>query len=101
MNLKIKQRISVLINCLDKSFRVRNGSFLIGVIKVGRRGVPNKTNKWETHIQPRLSEISQWLVDGEQVLDICKKLEIHHDTWYRYLKKMRFFPNWWICLEPL
>ncbi len=58
---------------------------------MGRRGVPNKTNKWETHIQPRLSEISQWLVDGEQVLDICKKLEIHHDTWYRYLKENEVF----------
>lgn len=53
---------------------------------MSRKGVPNKTNKYETVVLPRLSEIEQWCLDGETDEVIYKKLGISHDTWYRYIR---------------
>lgn len=54
---------------------------------MSRKGISNKTNKYETVILPRLSEIQQWCLDGYTDEMIYKKLEISHDTWYRYIKE--------------
>ncbi len=52
-----------------------------------RKGVPNKTDKYETVILTRLSDIQEWIINGENVRDICEKLDISPDTWYRYCKE--------------
>lgn len=54
---------------------------------MSRQGIPNKTNKFETEIAPRLSEIAEWLGEGDSIRDICHKLSISQDTWYRYQKE--------------
>ena len=54
---------------------------------MSRKGIPNKTNKFETDIVPRLSEVSDWLSSGDSIRDICQKLFISQDTWYRYQKE--------------
>lgn len=52
-----------------------------------RKGIPNKTNKYETEILPRLPEIKDWIVNGESIENICDKLSLSQDTWYRYCKE--------------
>lgn len=53
-----------------------------------RKGIPNKKpNKYETDIIPRLSDIQDWIAGGDSVREICKKLSISPDTWYRYCKE--------------
>jgi len=54
---------------------------------VSRRGIPNKTNKFETDIVPQLSDIKEWLMAGDTVREVCKKLAISPDTWYTYCKE--------------
>ena len=49
---------------------------------MGRKGIPNKTNKYETIIQPRLSEIQQWCEEGLTNDVICQRLGIAESTWY-------------------
>jgi len=51
-----------------------------------RKGVPNKTNKYETVIQPRLLEIQKWCEEGSTNDIICERLGIAESTWYEYLK---------------
>ncbi|SFG92112.1 hypothetical protein SAMN05660649_03128 [Desulfotomaculum arcticum] len=52
-----------------------------------RKGIPNKINKYDTDILPRLSDIKEWLMEGDTVREICKKLSISPDTWYKYCKQ--------------
>ncbi len=54
---------------------------------MSRKGIPNKTSKFDTEIVPRLSEIADWLGEGDSIRDICQKLSISQDTWYRYQKE--------------
>lgn len=49
-----------------------------------RKGIENKSNKYETDILPRLEEIKTWVENGDSVREICRKLKISPDTWYRY-----------------
>ncbi len=59
-----------------------------GVIMGGsRKGIPNKTTRYDSEILPRLSDIKDWVISGDTVRDICKKLDISPDTWYRYCKE--------------
>jgi len=43
--------------------------------------------KYDTDILPRLSDIQQWISEGDSIRDLCKKLSISPDTWYRYCKE--------------
>lgn len=52
-----------------------------------RKGIPNKTSRYDTDILPRLSDIKEWLMQGDTVREICKKLEMSPDTWYRYCRE--------------
>lgn len=54
---------------------------------MSRRGIPNKTNKYETDIVPRMEEIKDWMLSGDSVRDLCGKLDISIDTWYRFCKE--------------
>lgn len=54
---------------------------------MSRKGIPNKTNKYETDIIPRLPDIKEWLIAGDTVREVCKKLAISPDTWYKYCKE--------------
>jgi transposase-like protein len=54
---------------------------------MSRKGIPNKLNKFDTDIAPRLSEIKEWIENGDSIRDICRKLAISQDTWYRYQKE--------------
>jgi hypothetical protein len=58
------------------------------VINMGsRKGIPNKETRYNSDILPRLSDIKEWLMQGDTVREICKKLAISPDTWYRYCKE--------------
>ncbi len=46
-----------------------------------------KEDKWNTEILPKLSEIKNWIINGATVREICDKLAISPDTWYRYCKE--------------
>lgn len=46
----------------------------------------DKLTKYETDILPQLSDITEWVIQGDSVRVICKKLHISPDTWYRYCK---------------
>ena len=46
-----------------------------------------KPTKYETDILPQLSDIKEWIMQGDSVRIICKKLHISPDTWYRYCKE--------------
>lgn len=46
----------------------------------------DKLTKYETDILPQLSDIKDWVMQGDSVRVICKKLHISPDTWYRYCK---------------
>ncbi|MDD3269059.1 MAG: hypothetical protein PHX14_07035 [Syntrophomonadaceae bacterium] len=52
-----------------------------------RKGIPNKISRYDTDILPRLSDIKEWLMQGDTVREICKKLEMSPDTWYRYCRE--------------
>jgi predicted transcriptional regulator len=53
-----------------------------------RRGIPNKKeSKYDTDILSRLSDIKDWIATGNSVRDICKKLSVSPDSWYRYCKE--------------
>lgn len=53
-----------------------------------RKGIPNrKPSKYDTDILPRLSDIKDWIAGGDSVRDICKKLSVSPDSWYRYCKE--------------
>ncbi len=47
----------------------------------------NKDDKWNAEILPRLDDIKEWLVQGETIRGICKKLAISPDYWYNCIKK--------------
>lgn len=47
---------------------------------MSRKGVPNKTNKYETVIQPRLSEIHKWCEEGLTNDIICERIGIAEST---------------------
>lgn len=49
---------------------------------MSRKGIPNKTNKYETIIKPRLSEIQKWCEEGLTNDVICQRLDIAESTWY-------------------
>lgn len=51
-----------------------------------RKGIPNKETRYDSDILPRLSDIKEWIMQGDSVRTLCKKLEISPDTWYRYCK---------------
>ena len=53
---------------------------------MSRKGIPNKTNKYETVIQPRLLEIQKWCEEGLTNDIICERLGIAESTWYEYQK---------------
>ncbi len=53
---------------------------------MSRKGIPNKTNKYEKVIQPRLLEIQKWCEDGLTNDIICERLGIAESTWYEYQK---------------
>jgi len=46
-----------------------------------------KDDKWNTHIMPRLNDIKEWLVQGDTVREVCKKLSISPETWYKYCRE--------------
>lgn len=46
----------------------------------------SRDDKWNTHVLPRLNDIKDWLAEGATVREICKKLNISHDSWYRFCK---------------
>ena len=46
-----------------------------------------RLSKYETDILPQLSDINEWIMAGDSVRTICKKLSISPDTWYRYCKE--------------
>ncbi len=52
-----------------------------------RKEIPNRIRKYETDILPRISDIKDWIVQGDSAREICKKLSISPDTWYRYCKE--------------
>lgn len=52
-----------------------------------RKGIPNKETRYDSDILPRLSDIKEWLMEGDTVRQICKKLAISPDSWYRYCKE--------------
>ena len=52
-----------------------------------RKGIPNKTTRYDIEILPRLSDIKEWIMQGDSVRTLCKKLDISPDTWYRYCKE--------------
>jgi len=52
-----------------------------------RKGIPNKISRYDTDILPRLTDIKEWLMQGDTVREICKKLEMSPDTWYRYCRE--------------
>ncbi len=52
-----------------------------------RKGIPNKETRYDLDVLPRLSDIKEWLMQGDTVREVCKKLAISHDTWYRYCKE--------------
>lgn len=54
---------------------------------MSRKGIQNKNSKYETDILPHLSDIKDWIAEGDSVRDICHKLSISPDTWYRYCKE--------------
>ena len=54
---------------------------------MSRKGIPNKTNKFETDILPQLSDIKEWLMAGDSIRELCKKIGINPDTWYVYCKE--------------
>ncbi|NCC01907.1 MAG: helix-turn-helix domain-containing protein [Clostridia bacterium] len=49
--------------------------------------VNERQTKYETDILPQLSDVSKWIMEGDSVRVICKKLHISPDTWYRYCKE--------------
>lgn len=51
-----------------------------------RKGIPNKETRYDSDILPKLSDIKEWLMQGDTVREVCKKLAISPDTWYRYCK---------------
>jgi hypothetical protein len=55
-----------------------------------RKGIPNKTNKYETVIQPRLLEIQKWCEEGLTNDIICERLGIAESTWYDCQKNNSF-----------
>ena len=60
--------------------------FILGGEVMSRKGIPNKTNKYETVIQPRLLEIQKWCEEGLTNDIICERLGIAESTWYEYQK---------------
>jgi len=46
-----------------------------------------KDDKWNTHIMPRLNDIKEWLVQGDTVREVCKKLSVSPETWYKYCRE--------------
>lgn len=52
-----------------------------------RKGIPNKETRYDSDILPRLSDIKEWLMHGDTVREVCKKLAISPDSWYRYCKE--------------
>jgi hypothetical protein len=52
-----------------------------------RKGIPNKISKYETDIIPRLMDIKEWLIQGDTIREVCKKLAISPDTWYKYCRE--------------
>lgn len=67
----------------------RQGSFCFegGENMGSRKGIPNKETRYNSDILPRLSDIKEWLMQGDTVREVCKKLAISPDTWYRYCKE--------------
>ena len=55
---------------------------MINVISSVERGF--MPTKYETDILPKISDIKDWIMSGDSVRTICKKLVISPDTWYRY-----------------
>lgn len=43
--------------------------------------------KYDTVVIPRLSEIKQWILEGSTDKQICERLNINPDTWYRYMRE--------------
>jgi transposase len=49
--------------------------------------IMNRETKWVTNVFPKLQQISEWLQNGDLEEKIYQRLDISHDTWYRYLKE--------------
>ncbi|WP_425446660.1 hypothetical protein [Dethiothermospora halolimnae] len=60
---------------------------------MSRKGIPNNITKWDTHVAPRLSDIKRWIIEGATDREICDKLDISHDTWYRYMKEHKILSD--------
>ena len=52
---------------------------------MGARGKDN--SKWITNVQPRLTEIREWCIEGLTNEEMSKRLDINPDTWYKYMKE--------------
>lgn len=57
------------------------------ILKSINKDIHIKLTKYETDILPRLSDIQEWVAQGDSVRELCKKLGISHDSWYRYCKE--------------
>lgn len=55
-----------------------------------------RPSKYETHVAPRLSEISDWVRNGASDREVAQRLEISADSLIEYKKR---FPEFSECLK--
>jgi transposase len=51
----------------------------------------NKDDKWNANILSRLSEVKDYIMEGMPIREICEKLDVSIDSWYRYQKEHESF----------
>lgn len=54
------------------------------IIKDSDKDLGGRPCKYESHVEPRLKEIYEWLKDGMTDYSIAEQLGIHQSTWIRY-----------------
>lgn len=54
---------------------------------MSRKGIPNKITRYDTDIIPRLDDIKEWVMQGDSVRTVCKKLDLSPDAWYKYCRE--------------
>lgn len=47
----------------------------------------HKTTRYDTDVLPRLDDIQDWITHGSSVRDVCDKLQISPDCWYKYCRE--------------
>ncbi|UZW12580.1 transposase [Clostridium pasteurianum] len=51
------------------------------------KGSTKELTKYDNVIVPHLSDIKQWIMEGVTDRQICERLELSPDTWYRYMRE--------------